>query len=298
MGCLFEVMVWDEDAERCRLVAQEALAEVQRLDRQLSHYRDDSDISRLNVLAARQWVRVEPDLFRLLQLCAAWTVETDGAFDIAIGALLECWGFHRGTGHVADPEAIERAMASSGMDKVVLEPEGCLVHFAAPEVALNLGAVGKGYALDRAAATLRFYGVQSALLHGGQSTIVAVGAPPDAEAWRFHIRDPRDRRVVLATVDLRDAALSTSGNYEQYVEVNGMRYGHILDPRTGRPTQGTILVSASTRSAAQSDAFSTALFVLGHESASTFAERHQNVNFVMLSEDARGGTVISRAGLP
>jgi len=298
MGCLFEIMIWDADAEWSRAVALEALAEIERLDRQLSHYRGDSDIARLNALATTEWVRVEPELFGLLQTCARWTEETDGAFDIATGALLECWGFHRGSGRLADEAALSCALAASGMRRVELDAQDCLVHFSAPELILNLGAVGKGYALDRAADVLRFYGVRSALLHGGQSTILAVGGPPDAEAWRFQIKDPRDRANILATAHLRDAALSTSGSYEQYVEVNGMKYSHILDPRTGRPVTERLLVTARTAGAAWSDALSTALFVMGHERATDFVERHPEVAFVMLSEDVRGGTVISRAGLP
>lgn len=297
MGCLFEAMIWGEDREWCAGVATEALAEVEKLDRQLSHYRDDSDIARLNAYGSREWVRVEPELFRLLETCAALTKRTRGAFDISAGALLDCWGFHRGTGRIPSSDEIDLALAQSGMERVLLRPEANLVHFTAPQLALNLGAVGKGYALDRAAEALRFYGARSALLHGGLSTIIAVGAPPDADAWQFIIRDPRDRAVILTTVGLRDAALSSSGGYKQYVEADGMRYGHILDPRTGRPAEGVIAVSAVAACAAEADAMSTALFVLGPQEASDLVAAYPELRYVMLYEDGSGGA-ISRAGLP
>lgn len=298
MGCLFEVMIWHEDAEWSVGVAREALAEIERLDRQLSHYRDDSDIARLNARAHWEWVRVEPSLFRLLERCKEWSDATDGAFDITTGALLECWGFHRGAGRVPHDDEISNALKATGMDAVLLEPAQCMVHFSRPHLTLNLGAVGKGFALDQAASVLRFYGVQSALLHGGRSTILALGHPPDADAWRFDIRDPRDRRNLVASVALRDAALSTSGSYEQYVEADGMRYGHILDPQTGRAVSGVVLCSAIADTAARSDALSTALFVMGPERARRWAERTAGARFVLLAESTGGRDSLVTVGLP
>lgn len=298
MGCLFEVLLWGDDPEWCEGVAREALDEIVGLDRQMSHYRDDSDIARLNAYAARGPVRVEPQLFGLLQRCAEWWTATEGAFDVAIGRLLECWGFHRGTGRVPSEEEIGEALASSGMRHIALDPLRSEVHFRAPGLALNLGAVGKGYALDRAASVLRFYGAQSALLHGGHSTILAIGGPPEGGPWTFPIRDPRQPANTIETIGIRDAALSTSGNYTQYVEANGMRYGHILDPRTGHPVQGTLQVSLRAADAASADALSTALFVLGCNRASWFAERFPQVSFVLLSEGSEGSLEVTRAGLP
>ena len=298
MGCLFEVLIWGLDRERSEGVAREALAEVRRLDRQLSHYREDSDIARLNVLASHEWVRVEPDLFRLIRTCLEWSAETESAFDISCGALLECWGFHRGTGRVPSAAEIERALSLSGYTRVYLDEVTSRVHFAAPGLIINLGAVGKGYALDRAADVLRFYDVECALLHGGQSTIVVLGSPPDADAWRFPIRDPRDKSRVLANVSIRDAALSTSSYSEQYVEADGMRYGHILDPRTGRPAGRSVLVSVTAPSGARADALSTAFFVLGPEKASTFVQCHPEIGVVSLAEDEHGRAELTKVNLP
>jgi thiamine biosynthesis lipoprotein len=184
------------------------------------------------------------------------------------------------------------------MARVELRPEDHLVHFAAPDLTLNLGAVGKGYALDCAGDVLRFYGVQRAVLHGGQSTILAIGAPPCADTWRFDIRDPRDRDVVVATISLRDAALSTSGSYRQHVEADGMQYGHILDPTSGQPARGVVAVWLVADTGAEADALSTAAFVMGCDRASALATSRPGLAFVMLRENPRDGASVLKVGLP
>jgi thiamine biosynthesis lipoprotein len=235
MGCLFQIYLFGDDPEHLAGAAEEALAEVQRLDEQLSHYRDDSDVARLNALAASEWVRVEPRLFALLERCAVLSRATNGAFDITAGPLEKAWGFYRGEGRVPGDEELATLRKQVGMSHVVLNRERSAVRFDAAGLEITFGAIGKGYALDEAAEVLRFYGVESALLHGGRSTIYALGAPPGAAGWEFTLRDPRDRTTPLQTVLLRDQAISTSADTEQFFEVDGVRYGHILDPRTGWP---------------------------------------------------------------
>jgi len=298
MGCAFEALVWGDDPQWCEGVATEALAEVERLDRQLSHYRSDSDIARLNAYAGSEWVRVEPALFELLQRCADWTRATGGAFDVAVGALLGAWGFHHGSGRIPGECEVRAALQASGMARVELDRETHLVHFASPDLALNLGAVGKGYALDCAGDVLRFYGVERAVVHGGQSTILAIGAPPGSDAWQFDIRDPRDRETVVATMSLRNAALSTSGSYRQYVEADGMQYGHILNPADGRPARGVVSVWLTAPSAAEADAMSTAAFVMGPGRAAAFAESRPHLAFIMLCDDGSAAAHVLKVGLP
>jgi thiamine biosynthesis lipoprotein len=323
MGCLFEIYLVGDDPERLKGIGEEALAEVQRLDEQLSHYRDDSDVARLNALAGSEWVRVEPRLYALLERCAALSRATEGAFDITAGPLAKAWGFYRGEGRIPADEELATLRQQIGMSHVVLNRERSAVRFDAPGLEITFGAIGKGYALDEAAEILRFYGVESALLHGGRSTIYALGAPPGAPGWEFTLRDPRDRETLLATVLLRDQAISTSADTEQFFEVDGVRYGHILDPRTGWPvgtrgregargvgagamdgvappvraTPSTVRASASTGdgatgpgrrsvwvtapSATDSDALSTAFFVLGPETAREVCRRCPELSVVI-----------------
>ncbi len=284
MGCLFECFIPGDDAEAALAIGREALDEVVRLDAQLSHYRADSDIGRLNRYAASEWVRVEPLLFRLLQRCSALTRETEGAFDISVGALLKAWDFHHGAGRIASEAEVSAALAQSRMHRVLLNPDEYLVHFDAPGLTLNLGAIGKGYAIDRAAETLRFYGPSQGVIDGGRSTILALGNAPSGEPWEFVIRDPRDRKTPIETVRLRDAALSTSGSYDQFVEADGVKYGHVLDPRTGYPVQGLLSVSVIASNATDADALSTALFVMGTDGALDFCRTRPDISAIILEE--------------
>jgi thiamine biosynthesis lipoprotein len=162
------------------------------------------------------------------------------------------------------------------------------VRFAEPGLEITFGAVGKGYALDEAAGILRFYDVESALLHGGRSTIYAVGAPPGAEGWELALRDPRDRVTPLRTIYLRNRAISTSGDYEQFFEVDGVRYSHILDPRSGRPVQGMHCVWVIAPSATDSDALSTAFFVMGPEKTRAFCRAYPELEVVMVQSAPDG----------
>jgi thiamine biosynthesis lipoprotein len=303
MGSLFEIYLSGTDREALIAAGEEALNEVERQERQLSHYRDDSDVSRLNMHARQQWVRLEPKLYDLLKRCCRLSHETGGAFDITSGPLVKAWGFFRGEGNIPSDEQAETALAAVGSDKILFDDEDHLVYFAAPNLEINLGAVGKGVAVDEAARTLRFFGVENAVIHGGHSTIYAMGdAPPGDtntdghEGWPFEIKDPRDRETVLETVRLHDEAISTSGNYEQFFEVGGVRYTHILDPRTGRPVQGMISVSVISPSAEESDALSTAFFVLGRKATQETCKARPNIRVIMVEDAGSGEISVSRFG--
>jgi thiamine biosynthesis lipoprotein len=295
MACLFEAWLCGDDEAWCAGVAEEALAEVARLEAQLSHYRDDSDVARLNALASREWVRVEPALFALLSLARRLSRETDGAFDITAGPLVKAWGFYQGEGRVPTEEEIAAARARVGMSHVRLDRERSAVRFDVEGVDINLGAIGKGHALDQAAEVLRFYGVTNAVIHGGRSTILALGAPEGEEGWAFTLKDPRDRERPLYHVSLRDRALSTSGNAEQFFEADGKRYGHLLDPRTGRPVEGRLCVWVIAPSAAESDALSTAFIVLGPEATRAVCRKRPEIEAVLV-ETAESGIRVTRIG--
>jgi FAD:protein FMN transferase len=319
MGSLFEIYLAGTERDALVSAAEEALDQVQRLEDQLSHYRDDSDIARLNANACEQWVRLEPRLYALIKRCLDLSQSLDGAFDITAGPLVKAWGFFRGEGRIPSDQELADVMERVGFYRVMSDDEANLIRFASPGMDLNLGAVGKGYAIDEAADILRLWGAQNGVIHGGQSTIYAFGDEPaearleayedrqrvdEVEAedstiklgWRFVIRDPRDRDTPLQTVYLRDEALSTSGNYEQFFEHEGVRYSHIIDPVTGRPAKGMISVSVITQSAAESDALSTAFFVLGRGATEEYCSNRPNIRVVMVEEAPGGEISVTRIG--
>jgi FAD:protein FMN transferase len=278
MATRFEFVLQGTDVVALRAAGEEAIREIERLEAQLSIYRPGSELSQINARAAQEAVRVEPRLFKLLQRARTLAQETAGAFDITVAPLLRCWGLLQKEGRVPTPEELAEARSRTGWQQLELDEREFSVRFARPGLMLDLGSIGKGYALDEAADILREAGVTSALLHGGTSTIYALGRPYDAPAWSVALADPqaegakfmssssvttRSRFAPLATVDLCDESLSISAVWGKSFEANGRVYGHVIDPRLGEPVEGALMAACVLPSATETDAISTALLVGG-----------------------------------
>jgi thiamine biosynthesis lipoprotein ApbE len=201
MATRFELALHGADPVALRAAGEEALDEIERLEDQLSLFRPASDIAHANARAAREPVRVSPAVFGLLQHARRLSDETGGAFDITIGPLMQCWGLLGETGRVPGAEEVAAARTKMGMHLVTLDERDLTVGFAREGVMLDLGAIGKGFALQRAAELLRDAGVASALLHGGTSTVCALGAPPGAGAWKVAIECPPDQAPLAPQAD-------------------------------------------------------------------------------------------------
>lgn len=268
MGTRFEIVLADDDdPARLQAAGEEALDEIERLEGLLSAYGEDSDVSRCNKMASREWVCIHPTVFSLLQRALALGKLTDGAFDITIMPLLRAWGFAGGHGHMPDPGELSTARELVGGKHVLLDGETNGVHFDVPGVELDLGAIGKGFALDCAMEGLRDAGVQNALLHAGTSTVVALGRPPDADAWYIAIQNPNLEGCLPVKAEMADGqALSVSAAHgKSFTGSDGVQYGHVLDPRAGAPAHSANLSAVATQNATNADALSTALLVLGAE---------------------------------
>ena len=285
MATAFE-MLMPLDTPDALAAGREAFELLDALEDQLTVYRDTSEVSRLNRLASRQSVRVEAGLFGLLDLARQIHIDTGGAYDVAIGSLLEAWGFVRGPRRVPDDAERMAALAVSGMAHVSLDAERRAVRLLRPGVKINLGSIGKGYALDRMADRLAAsHGVRHVLIHGGSSSVVARGdAHGDGRGWAVRIRHPVDTSAHLAEVRLRNQALGTSAATFQHLEHQGRRLGHILDPRTGWPASGVSSASVVAPSAALADALSTAFYVGGVDLARRYCAAHPDIGAILLPE--------------
>jgi thiamine biosynthesis lipoprotein len=282
MACRFEVTLPLEDQAGV-LAASQALDEVDGLEEQLTIFSESSEVSFINREAATRPVRVERSLFSLLLLCRELCRETGGAFDITSGPLSRCWGFQRRQGRIPELNEIEEAKALAGDDKLLFDCESRALRFARPGVEINLGSIGKGYALDRVAGTIRRR-ARRALLSAGSSSMLAIGG------WTVGVRHPGDKERRLAVARLSDAALSTSGAEEQFFEHGGKRYGHIIDPRTGWPADRvasvTVIASSTMVGTAVTDALATAFYVGGPELADAYCDAHPGVLVLMLESGA------------
>lgn len=316
MGSDFEIIMCGDNAGHLADAADEALDLVQRLEMQLSVFVPTSEISWINSRAASQPVIVEPRLFGLLQLAARLSDGTGGAFDITAGPLVRCWGFRDRKPRLASHEEIARCLRRVGMGRLLLNQEHRTVQFRCEGMELDLGAIGKGCAVKRAAQLLMERGVKSALIHAGFSSVYAIGSPPGedglpGQGWPVGLRHPLDGSLRIAVVSLRDRALSTSSVGEQFFEAGGLRYSHVLDPRTGYPCRvpsasrkdalrdskggllGAVVISAS---AEEADALSTAFLVMGPEEAAEYVRGHPGVEAILIPGPNSTESVSSQSG--
>jgi thiamine biosynthesis lipoprotein len=291
MATRFELVLVGEDTAWLRAVGEEALEEIRRLDRVLSAYRPGSDVGRSNRLASDEPVRVLPEVFDLLQASMRLSRLTAGAFDITVGPLMRAWGLFGGKGEMPEDRVLDEARSVTGMELVELDPDAGTIRYAVPGVQIDLGGVGKGYAVDRAAEILREAGVQDAFLHGGTSTIFASGQDRSGP-WKVAIPAPledseAEDEALLDVVALRDEAMAVSSQAGKSFEAEGRVLGHVMDPRLGTPVEGALLAAVTSTSAMAADALSTAALVLGAEAPSVLEAIPEARRFVVAipSED-------------
>jgi thiamine biosynthesis lipoprotein len=300
MACRFEITLNAGQHDEGSEAALAALDRIEELESQLTVYRDTSEIAHINQLAADQPVQVEPQLFDLLQMAVRLSAETGGAFDITSGPLTRIWGFYRRNGAIPAPCELSTAMQSVGSRYLALDAEHRTVRFLRRGMELNLGAIGKGYALDRAAQTMAAAGVSNFLVHGGQSSVLARGSRGQAASggWSVGIGHPLNPERRLAEVWLRDRALATSGASHQFFRHQGKRYGHILDPRTGRPAEGVLSSTVLAPTAAEADALSTAFYALGVAETTAWCQAHPEIGALLVHSSAdRSSIEITICGL-
>jgi len=300
MACRFEIYFNAGQYEADTQWATDALDLVDQLEDQLSVYRDQSELSRINRQAATVAVPVEAGLFGLLLLGQQIERETKGAFDLTSGPLSQAWGFARRKGRIPDNDALQRARARVGGSSVRLDRQHHTIRFLKPGVEIHVNSIGKGYALDRCRERLAAAGATDFLIHGGQSSVLASGsrAGRSSGGCSIGVRDPLRPHRRLAEVFLHDRALGTSGSGVQFFWHQGRRYGHLIDPRTGQPATGVYASTVLAPTAAQADALATAFYVMGPDQAHAYCEKHPQIAMVMVCPGKkRGGLAIEHHGL-
>jgi thiamine biosynthesis lipoprotein len=296
MGSYFEVRI-GAGTPGAVDVTERALDLIDRLEQQMTVYRDDSEVSQLNVTAHLGPVAVEPGLFGLLEQAVAIGQATGGAYDVTAGALSLAWGFVRGPRRVPDDQELADARACTGHHHLRLDRALRTVTFDRPGIVINLGSIGKGYAIDRAVDVLRSHWWPTpGLVHGGRSSVYALGSPPGrfGGRWEIALRNPFDPEVPLGIVHLRNRGMGTSGTSFQQFEAGGRVYGHILDPRTGVPAEGPASVTVLAPTAALADALSTAFYLLGTEAAAAYVAGHPEIGAIIVPADSAGDAAAPR----
>jgi len=314
MACEFEVLLDAKKYPGGPDAAVETLDLVESLEAQLTVYRDTSEVSRLNQRAFAEPVVLEQRLFELFMQAKELWKATEGALDITSGALTKIWGFYRRQGRMPSDAEVAEALANVGSQHLELDTSRNSVRFLVPGLEINLGAIGKGHTLDRCAELLFSRGIQDFIIHGGNSSVLARGVrgqesrvrdqEPGIEAdspsspqppvpsprlpWSIGLRHPLRPEQRLAEFILHDQALGTSGSGSQFFHHQGKRYGHIIDPRTGWPAEQVLSATVIAPTAAESDALSTAFYVLGLEGAKSYCEEHTEISALLVTQKGAG----------
>lgn len=279
LGTLVEIQVPQADGAAQAAVTA-AFAEMARIEALMSPHVPDSDVARLS--ASVESLDVSPDTAEVLALGLEIAQASQGAFDLTLGRLKELWDIEGDAPRVPDDEAIAAALMGIGPQALWLE--GRRVHKAAPHLAVDLGGIAKGYAIDRAIELLRQSGIANASVNAG-GDLRLLGRRGE-RPWRIGIRHPRSAEELLATLELTDRAVVTSGDYERYYEQDGRRYHHLFDPRSGQPARLVRSVTLVADSAMLADALATAVFVLGTESGLELLSAYPGVEALIV--DAQG----------
>ena len=291
MGSPLRLTAWTADEAAAVKAFDAVFTDVDRLDRLMTVWRDDSEVQRLNAAAGRHAVPVSAETFEVLQIASDIGELSGGNFDITFAALADVWRFdHDIDGRIPTPADIAARLPLVDHTALVLDAEARTAFLRRPGMRVNLGGIGKGYAVDRAAMLLRANGLEHFLIQFG-GDLYAAGRRGD-RPWRVGLQDPRgaaDRS--FASIDLRDETFSTSGDYERSFMRDGRRYHHIIDPHTGEPARGARSVTVVARRAVLADAIAKAVFVAGPEAGMKLLEDLPDVDGVMV--DARNEVRVS-----
>jgi thiamine biosynthesis lipoprotein len=288
MATIFEILICHKDARYAEQAAWAAFSELESLEKALSRYIENSDISRINAGKMNQPLKLGLNTFECLELAQQAYRETNGAFDVTIGSLFDCWIDKDRNLRYPLSEEIDAARRRTGMHLLKLDPSEHTVRVPADSVKVDLGGIGKGFAVDKMAELLKEWEIESALVHGGASSAIALAAPPEKKGWPITMSSPWNPQRKLGSLHLTRRAINASGL---------LKGRHIIDPRLGRPVAGNLAAWSSTPTAGIGDALSTAFMIMSPAEIEDYCSRHADTGaFVAIAEDGGEKEEILRFG--
>ncbi len=280
MGTFVEIKAYGDERQTVLRAIDRAFSEMERLEKMMSNYREDSEVSLVERMAPEE-VKVSPELFEVVSKAVKVSRLSDGAFDITVGTLGRVWDFEKG--RVPERKELEALLPLVDYRKIELIPGRSAIRLERKGMSLTLGGIAKGYIVDRAMEVLRSEGIGDALINaGGDIRVMGKG-----KRWRIGIQHPRKRNGLLGIIELSNGAVATSGDYERFFIKDGVRYHHILDPRTGMPARGVESVTILAPEAWYADALATAVFVLGRQRGMRLIEGLKGVEGMVVDERGR-----------
>ena len=281
MSTIVEITaVGSEDS--CQRAMELAFEEIRRIDSLMNVYGKTSEVSQINEAAGESAVEVSVDTMAVVSRAIDLARITDGALDITIAPLMDLWGFRNGSKQVPLDDELREKLSLVNYREVVLDSDRSTIKLSSAGMEIDVSGIAKGYAVDRAIQVMRGAGIRNALVNAG-GDLYAMGSPPGKESWRIGIRHPRSSAELLGILELKDRAVATSGDYENFFEADGKRYCHIIDTRTGRPVEGILSVTIVADSAVEADALATAVFPMGAEAGMELIESLQGIDGMIVT---------------
>jgi len=296
MGTFAEVSIYSSDEKTAGKAIEGALDEMERMDRIMSNYKNDSELSKVNKKAAKSPVPCNAELLDVIEQSQYYSELSGGAFDITISPIVALWGFFREKGHVPPDKEIEKLLPAVSYKNIVINKSNdtkkpATIFLKNTQTQIDLGAIGKGYAVDKALENIKKCGIDNGCINLG-GNIYVLGTPPGKNAWKIGVQHPRNVNEILGYLELKNEATATSGDYERFFEFNGKRYSHIINPQTGTPVSGTIATTIVAPTGTEVDALSTIVFVLGHEKGMELIKKIPNAEAMIAYEDKDGKIAI------
>lgn len=264
MGSRFDITVVAQDSASANEYIDLAISEISRIEKLISSWDKNSQTSKINRYAGIQPVKVDVELFNLIERAMAISKLTDGAFDISYASMDRIWKFDGSITEMPAKAEINQSIKKVGYDNIILDRENSTVFLQVEGMKIGFGAIGKGYAADMAKKLLISNGAVAGIINAS-GDMNTWGKQPDGSEWKVAITNPLDKTKSYGMLPITDGAVVTSGNYEKYVSIGGKRYSHIIDPRTGYPSSGIISVTVFAAKAELADALATSVFVMGQE---------------------------------
>lgn len=282
MGTLVEITVRGGDKEKINPVIDLVFQEMKRIENLMSTHIPESDLSKVNRSAGGDFVSVSPEVMEVIRIAKRWGDISKGALDITIGPLVALWNFDEEKKIVPERSVLEQAVER--VDYRNIEIQSGTIRLTQPGMSLHLGAIGKGYAVDRAIAVLLGHKIQNAIVNAG-GDLMAIGTRDGDEPWVIGLQNPSRPQELMATFGVRDHAVATSGDYQKYFILDDIRYHHILNPLSGMPARGVKSVTVTAPTVTEADALATAAFVLGADKGMSLIESLEHMEGMMILED-------------
>jgi thiamine biosynthesis lipoprotein len=281
MATTFEVIIVGDDEKYARQASAAAFEEVNRLEAELSRFIENSDVARINNLPTNRPLILGLDTFECLKLSCRIYNETGGVFDVTIGPLLSCWRSVDGSPRKPSKQELDNARQRTGTNLIRLDEDEHTIELLTDGVQVDLGGIGKGYAVDKMAELLREWSIDTALISGGYSSVRALDGPAETNGWPLTLSNPENRKEILVRPNLQNRALGSSGIKKGH---------HIIDPRTMQPVRGKFAAWSSAPDAATADALSTAFMIMSPDEIERYCSHHPEIAAMIMLQESEQGT--------